>query len=40
MGIFTDPWMGDFYGKLVGKYTYTSPMDAMGYFCNLHESNS
>ena len=20
-GIFTDPWMVDFYGKLVGKYT-------------------
>ena len=31
-GIFTDPWMVDFYGKLVGKYT--NPMDAtmdMGY---------
>ena len=24
IGIFTDPWMVDFYGKLVGKYT--SPM--------------
>ena len=27
-GIFTDPWMVDFYGKLAGKYI--SPMDAMG----------
>ena len=24
-GIITDPWMVDFYGKLVGKYT--SPLD-------------
>ena len=27
-GIFTYPWMVDFHGKLVGKYTYTSPMDS------------
>ena len=27
-GIFTDPWMVDFYGFHVGKYT--SPMDGMG----------
>jgi len=28
--MFTDPWMVDFYGKLVGEYTI--PMDPMGYF--------
>ena len=28
--IYTDPWMVDFYGKLVGKYT-VRPMDALGY---------
>ena len=28
-GIFTDPWMVDFYGFHVGKYT--SPMDPMGH---------
>ena len=38
-GIFTDPWVVDFYGKLVGKYT--SPMDAMGIaFFTLPKFNS
>ena len=27
--IFTDPWMVDFYGKFVGKYT-VRPMDPLG----------
>ena len=30
IGIFTDPWMVDFYGKFVGKYT-VRPMDGMGF---------
>ena len=33
VGIFTDPWMVDFYGFHVGKYT--GPMDPMGYISQM-----